>query len=107
MADYIQELPLDNPQTANILNEIIDKIVENKLKKLGFNKKYPAVVTAVGSGVATIKLMNGNAEISNVKVRNGVLVNVGDEVYVEAINGSLNNIYIDFNKTMATDVPSS
>jgi len=100
LRDFIQEIPLNDPNIAKSLKQIIQELVRQEVRKLGFNKKYPAVITAVNGNTASVKLYNGNVEISNVKIRNNVIAQVGDECYVEAINGDLNNIYIDFVKSM-------
>jgi hypothetical protein len=101
---FKEEMELGSFTTATQFAQRIDQRIENKFKQLNqTDKHYSATVLAVNTstGLASIQLHGGTQTIPNVKMRNNVAVAVGDEVEVLAINGSLNNIIIDFNKSMA------
>lgn len=96
MTEYITEYPFSDPQIARYMAEIIRRMIRNEIQNLPYNRLYPAEVVSVGSGVANIKLLGGDKVIPNVKVRPGLSLSQGQKVYILAINGSLNNIIIDF-----------
>jgi hypothetical protein len=95
---YRNEMPIGDIGIASELEEIIDYLIEKKIKKLKFDKHYSAKVVAVYYGTADISLYDSTNIIKNVKVKDGLSLNVGDEIYVLAINGSLNNLIIDIKK---------
>lgn len=93
-----QELLFEDPDTAETFYKIIDKRIQMALKELKFNKCYSATVVAVGTSTADIKLQSGINTITGVPNKSGVTLAVNDEVYIEAINNSLNNIVIKYKK---------
>lgn len=96
--EYINEIPFDDSNFIDYFKNIIKEVVRDEMKKLKFNRKVVAKVVSVGVGVANIQLLDSSNTISNVKVRDGLTLDIDDYVYVEAINGSLNNIFIDIKK---------
>ncbi len=78
--------------------DIIEKIVDDRIKKLNFDRKVAATVVSFADGYATIKLNDNLASISNVKVRDGLTLSVDDQVYVTFINGSSSNFFVDLKK---------
>jgi hypothetical protein len=77
----------------------IDKRIRKMIKEeCNFNKSYSATVITVETGVASIRLQGGTNIITNVKNKTGEILIVGNEVIVEAINGSLNNLVIKYKK---------
>jgi hypothetical protein len=97
LGQYREEIPLDNYKSIIDLTVIIDELIDKKLKKLLFDRHYVATVVSTPlNGKADIKLASGSNIITGVKIRNGLSVSNGDTVYLLAINGSLNNLIIDF-----------
>jgi ribosomal protein S6E (S10) len=92
------ELLFSDPHFAARFYQLIDKRIDQKINGLKFDKSYSATVMAVGTGAADIKLQNGSNTITGVKNKTGVTLAVNDEVVVEAINGSLNNLVIKYKK---------
>jgi hypothetical protein len=93
-----REKNLGDPNTASTLYQIIDDRVKLLIKDLKFNKTYSATVMAVGTTTADIKLQGGTNTITSVPNKTGVSLVVGDQVYIEAINNSLNNLVIKYKK---------
>ena len=82
---------------VDYLQNFVKKIIQNEIDNLKFDKKIRATVQSIGSGVATIRLLDSSQDITNVKIRGeliGTLVPT-DEVYVTLINGNINNMFID------------
>lgn len=98
MSDYLREFDFSDPQVAKMFVDVIKEIVQKEIVNLKFNRMYPATVVGTGSGTADIQLMGSTTTISGVKVRDGLTVINGDEIYVTAINGSLNNMFVDVKK---------
>jgi len=96
--DYKEEISFENILATQLILEYIDKQIEKKIKALKFDRKIPAKVINVGTGVADIQILGSQQTITNVKIRDGLTLNVNDEVYITCINGSLNNIFIDVRK---------
>lgn len=88
-------LDFSNPKTSYIMNKYVSDLIEEKLKSLPFNRSVRAVVVSVGSGVATVKLLDSDQQIPNIKVRDGLSLSPDDNVYLTLINGSLNNMFVD------------
>lgn len=87
-----------DPKTASILHRIIDERINLALKDLKRDTSHSATVVAVGAGVADIKLQGAINTIPNVKNKTGETLVIGDEVVIEAINGSMNNLVIKYKK---------
>jgi hypothetical protein len=96
--EYRNEMSLDDVIAVSGFGDALDKLISAKLKVLKFDKHYSAKVIAVYYGTADISLYDSTNIIKNVKVKDGLSLNVGDEIYVLAINGSLNNLIIDIKK---------
>lgn len=96
MGEFKQQIPFDSFISIKDLDQIFREIVRQEFRKLKFDKSYPATIASTPSGgTADIKLQGGNTIIPNVKIRSGLTPSYGDQVYVRAINGSLNNLFID------------
>jgi translation initiation factor IF-1 len=78
--------------------KLLDDRIKTQLEKLPYDRTYSAVVVSVGTGKANIRLQGGSNIISNVPNKTGVTLVSGDEVFVEAINNSLNNLVIKYKK---------
>jgi hypothetical protein len=95
---YKEQLPIGDFKFVKRMTEVFRKIVQQELAKAEFDRKLPATIVSVGSGVANIKLNGGDTEISNVKVRDGLTLSPNDEVYVTLIRNSATNMFIDLKK---------
>nr|WP_156736276.1 hypothetical protein [Mycobacterium sp. E3298] len=93
-----RELLLSDPQAASLFYQIIDKRIEAMIKNLKFDKTYSATVVGVNGEKADIKLQGGINTISGVPNKTGEVLSSGNEVLVEAINNSLNNLVIKYKK---------
>jgi sRNA-binding carbon storage regulator CsrA len=97
--DFQSQMPFDNPQMIKLfwreINKRIRQIIKEECK---YDKSYSAIVITVGTGTANIKLQGGTNTITNVKNKSGETLVIGNEVIVEAINGSLNNLVIKYKK---------
>ncbi len=98
MKQYIEQYDFEDPKISKDFIEVVREIVSKEVRKLKFNKMYPAKVVSVDGSLANIKLLGGNETISNIKNKTGETLDIDDEVYIEAINNSLNNIYIAIKK---------
>jgi len=98
MEEYKQELDWGNPKTVDLFLKLVDKYIEKQIKTLKFDRKLPATIVSVGSGVANIKLLGSGTEIPSVKIRDGLSLSPNDEVYITLINGESNNMFIDVKK---------
>ncbi len=98
MKDNDNELDLNSPEFVTSLYRYIDKRIANAVDNLTFDSSVSATIIAVGSGVADIRFQGGTITIPNVKNKTGVALVVGDEVIVEKINNSLNNLVIKYKK---------
>lgn len=98
MKGYKEQLPIGDFKFVKRMTEVFRKIVQQELAKAEFDRKLPATIVSVGSGVANIKLNGGDTEISNVKVRDGLTLSPNDEVYVTLIRNSATNMFIDLKK---------
>lgn len=99
--EYMNEQSFDDPVVAANFKKYIEKIVDIRVKKYcNFDKTYTATVTAVAgdNSTASIKLMDSDAVIPNVKNKSGESLSIGSQVSVEAINNSLTNIVIKYKK---------
>jgi len=104
-----EDYDINSPYFAKLFKEQILKMNQKDNANLSFDYHIQAIIVNIPSlGLADIVLNSTNIAdtpvIHNVKVRNNVLVNVGDQVRVLANNGSLNDVFIDYNKTMGMTV---
>lgn len=95
------EMDFSSPLFSTLFREQIKKIIMEEINQLAFDKTYPAIITNTPSGgLANISLYGtvGSTPtiIQNVKIRPGLSPSKDQKVYVKAINGSLNNLMIDF-----------
>lgn len=88
----------NDPQVAQWFKVIVDDRIDQKIKELKFDRTYSATVISVGSGVANIQLQGGTSTINGVPNKSGETLVIGDEIYIEAINNSLNNLVIKYKK---------
>ena len=93
----------DSIEYIQYIDELIEKKLEKKIKNLKYMQSYPAIVTSVGTGVASVMLATdiagdamGNAKvINNLKNKTGVTLAVGDPVYLVSPTNNLTNVWID------------
>ena len=100
-ANLQEEFSWGDDKTALLIKNLIEKMIDKKLKNLRYNKMIPAKVINVGSGVADVILydaVSSTPTLTSVKIRDGITLISNDEVYLTAINGSLNNLFIDVKK---------
>jgi hypothetical protein len=98
MSDYKKEMSLDNPLASKAFLDILRELIRDEIRKSGFNRMLPGIVTSVGSGMADVQLLGDGDSIANLPNKTGVILNINDEVYVELINGSSANMYIALKK---------
>jgi hypothetical protein len=78
--------------------KIVDKRIEDYNKDSKYDKSFSATVMSAGLGTVGIKLLGANNTVNGIPNKSGEILNVGDEVYVEAINGSSNNMVVKYKK---------
>lgn len=93
--NYKSQLPMDDPKFTNYLLELIEEMIDKKLKKAPFTYSKMAKVINVGTGVADIQILNSTNTITGVKLRKGLTVSVNNIVWVTFINNSNVNFFID------------
>lgn len=98
LKQYLEQFPFEDPKVAEDFLDFLDEYIEKKIKNLSYDRSIVARVVSVGTGLASIRLLDGTEIIPNVKVRDGLSLLAGNFVYVKAINGSLNNLFIDMKK---------
>lgn len=90
---------MDNPNAITDYVKIVREIVQQEIRKASFNRSIQAVVASTPAGGACdIKLLNEGNTITGVKIRTGLTISMGDEVYVTFINNQSSNFFIDFKK---------
>jgi hypothetical protein len=77
-----------------ILMESVDILINERLKNLSFNRYIEAKVT-VDHENDTYDVLYNNQTITNVKVRAGLSLTVGDIVYIMIPNNQFSNLFID------------
>ena len=92
------DLEFGSPEDVANLYRYIDKRIAIAMNDLKFDSSVPATIISVGSGVASIMLQGGTITIPNVKNKTGATLVIGDEVIVEKINNSFNNLVIKYKK---------
>lgn len=95
-----QQLEFDNPKAATQLYAILSDLIDKKSKNLPFSRHRSAKLLAVTGNRADIAFADSDSVIANVPIRQGVNARAGDEVYVLLINGSANNMLVDFSKNV-------
>jgi hypothetical protein len=98
MDDIEETLSFDDPELVKLLFAMVDRRVDKKINELNFDKTYSATIITVHTGNADIQLQGSVSTILAVPNKTGVTLVNGDQVYVEAINGSLNNLVIKYKK---------
>lgn len=83
---------------ATYLLDLIKKEIKNEIKKASFMNSYSGVVTAVGTGVASVKLGGSDVVLANLKNRTNLTLNINDEVVVVVLKGNLSNCFIAWKK---------
>ena len=95
----LQHYPLDDSNAIKDFEKIIREIIRQEIKKLYFDRTLPAqVVSTPTGGTCSIQLFNEGDVITSVKIRTGLTLVYGDNVYVKFINNSSNNFFIDEKK---------
>ena len=106
---YKEELSFDSIYTTKLLKEQIVKMIQKEIRSLKYDKHVQAIVldSTPNLGYVNISLSSNLAStpipIYNVKVRDNVELRTDDEVYVQGINGSFTNMFVDCNKSMRTN----
>lgn len=95
-SSFRQQQNFDSFNSAEALQELIDKLIDKKLKHLKFCRVESAKILLVhGNGKADIGFEDGNDTIiQNVKIREGLTVSQNDQVYIMLYNNSASNIEI-------------
>ena len=87
---------MENYTNNKDIIEILERLIDSRLDKLKFDGHFKAEVDSVGSGVADVIEVGDTGIIPNIKFRSSLSLSPGDTVYVLKINGSRNNLFIDF-----------
>ena len=93
--NYQEEVSFDDPRIIREMKVMMEKIAQDKVDAAKFDRHIPATIVSVGVGVADIKLYGTGTTIPNRPYKSYLTLAPGDEVYVLAINNSLNNTIID------------
>lgn len=97
-SSFRQQQGFDNFNSADQLQELITKLIQKEIKKLKFDRHESAKILRVEGNICDIGFQDSDTIIQNVKVRDGLTVNVNDEVLVLLINGSPINMIVDIRK---------
>jgi len=101
MPKSLQQYPMDAPNYTDDYIKIIKELIQKEIQNLPYNKSVVAVVASTPTGIGgtcSIKLLNEGNTITLVKIRSGLSLTFGDEVYVTFINNASSNFFIDFKK---------
>jgi 1-aminocyclopropane-1-carboxylate deaminase/D-cysteine desulfhydrase-like pyridoxal-dependent ACC family enzyme len=99
MKKGVNPVELDSSQGIIDYLKIFREIVQQEIAKAKFSKHVLGVVSSTpAAGLCNIKINNEGAEVIDVKIRDGLTLVVGNEVYVEMINNSSSNFFIDIKK---------
>jgi hypothetical protein len=96
-SSFRQQQGFDKFNSAEALQELIDKLIDKKLNHLKFCRVESAKVLLVHDDTnrADIGFEDGNDTIiQNVKIREGLTIEQGDQVYIMLYNNSASNIEI-------------
>lgn len=74
------------------------KIIDERIKKAGYNRTYSASVIAVNGNLADIQLIGSSITIPDVKNKSGETLVVGDEIKITSYNNDFNDIAITVKK---------
>ncbi|HHX67003.1 MAG TPA: hypothetical protein GX708_02975 [Gallicola sp.] len=77
------------------LNSFIDEIkllIDNKTKKLDFDKTYRGIVKNINNEICEVEI---NGQIFECKIRNDLQINVDDVVLIKIINNNFSDKYVD------------
>jgi hypothetical protein len=97
---------INSQDFARFINDIIDikinKMLDGKLRELGYVKAWVAVVVNVVGSTADVQLATdsgvGRPIITGLKNKTGVVLNIGDEVYLYSPQSVLTSSYIAIKK---------
>lgn len=82
-------------EQAKIFIKAVQEIIDENNKELKFNTKKKAVVQSL-NGNGTANLTIDGILYENIKVRSGLVLNVGQVVFVELPNNSKIDMFVDF-----------
>jgi hypothetical protein len=93
-----------NSKEIKFLVEQIDKKIDQKMPTQ-VPKWFSATIVSTSGGEAIVHLPT-DPEGTNISAQNPreISLDVGDEVYIVAINGNLNNGFVDFRKNITLDL---
>lgn len=97
----------DSDLNSQLLLELIQAMVNKSIRNLQYDYKIPAIIASVPSImgntlVCSIDIPKGDGtylRTGNVKLNNGIIVDVGDYIYATAINGDPKQLMICENVT--------
>ncbi len=96
---YKQQKSFEDIKSAEDLESVIEDLVIKLMKKHNKDgRHYSAKIISVSGERANIAMFDSDLIVQNVKVREGLTVSENMEVYILAINGSVNNLLVDFSK---------
>lgn len=91
--------PMDEHNSILQYIKLFREIAKQEIRDAGFDRSVEALVASTPySGSCDIQLLSEGDIISGVKIRNGLTVTTGDEVYVKFIKNSSSNFFIDEKK---------
>ena len=98
MSQYRNQQSLSDFKSADELQELISKLINKELKPLKFDRHESAKILRIEGSVCDLGFQDSDTIIQNVIVREGLTVNLNDEVFVLLINGSPMNMIVDLKK---------
>jgi hypothetical protein len=92
---YKKEQCLDDFVVATEFEKLIKYNIEANMLNITRDKHYRGTIQSINGNVADVLLLNASTPIPDVKINTGINLFEDEEVYVLALNGSLNNLLID------------
>ena len=89
------EKGLDDFLIADQVNDLVDYSIEAKLNRVARDRQYRGTIESINGNVADVLLLDASTAITDVKIKSGINLFADEDVYVTAINGSLNNMVIN------------
>lgn len=97
----------NNVQLAKVLIESIEELINSKLGNLRLNRKKKAVIQSLNVD-GTVNLTIDGEKYNDVKVRAGLVPQVGEVVFVEIPNNQFKDMFVDTAKILiSTDEESN
>lgn len=94
------EVNFDDPKFIKKFMETIEEMIDKKIRIASFHRSVEATVASTPAGGKCDIYLNGDntVTITNVNIRPGLTISMGDSVYVLYQNNSKTNFFIDMKK---------